>query len=903
MDADLRIATISPRSFLFFIVANIGADAVHRPLAVTYRQGRGHGPGRTPENGRQRVRQVVQDCARAVDILTDSGNRAAIEAELSMAAAEHRRGRRSSEQPETQRVQVPDQPQPSLADDMFFRPPQSDPSQQRPPDSSPVVTTDAVREFPFISSCLRLALNRVESGARFSDVREQPLNTTFRDDVLEYGAVVIDLSDLDNVMYGIIGSKITYVGAEGSTFAGTWGWDSVESKYHGPPPVLYLDNSSGRTPFSASAYMARFDYPEALDGLERLQQHGIVDANTLRYIWPTSLTGSSGNSTTAEPTVSMGDDDANVQETVSTLASLAHSEALDLEAYRKFIIFPNFQTHLQKRLLEDSENLRPFGASAQLLPLAYAGRRHLDLAALRNLTYEHVANTLDSAELSDTRALSICIDTMEGSLTPLLESVARHKSIRDVCFLQGPSRISDDRSAEVFSQICSSPLGSAILSSRNLFVTCAFSAPLRRAVWLRDPKTGARLVPPALRSVFPVQHMFVRQQFIPEEQVEPQDFRDWEADQDEDEGDDEEEDEQDHSGNPTFRPCHFFLGDALLKPEPFVRGFLQYCLSGLEDDRLVSFAATKLSPSIDTQGNPISPLPAENLAIREILSVQSSSQATSTADSDVTQPTEENWPPPSPLEPGSWVVVVSNEWYTTRKRRESRRRYLSWGYSGDSRIGVPIVRYAFLRARRRISITLSNTDAATGLSEHLGHLVGPDSIEVVGGVEAFLRKTLDMSEVDHQGLLNDACSSVEETKTKLRTRWCLGEWPNADLPADMDLLKVLDDGAARAILKDFFADATHTQGALAVAVRDHDSPVEPLSRWYPELAAISPSLAPVPRDGALFRSLNEKHTVGGSSPLGTLRQLELPNPYKTRKNNIQKSSTWIYTPPIIVPST
>ncbi len=289
MSRESLIATVAPRSFLFFIIANVGApgpEGPHRPLAVTYRHGRTPGPGRDIENEWRRVRQVVQDCARAVDILTCPTNRVAIEAEMSLAAAEHRGGRCPEAPP---RVQVPDLPQPSLADRVFWRgPPPADPEQTPPPDSPPWVDAGAIREFPFISTCLRVALTRLHDdgggpGARVDDVQERPLATVFRDDALEYGAVVIDISDLDAVRYGIVGSKISYVAGDGGGFSGIgMGWfDRIESRYEGPHPVLYLDNSGAQTPLSAAAFMAKFGLEEAPDGAERLDQHDIVEPRAL----------------------------------------------------------------------------------------------------------------------------------------------------------------------------------------------------------------------------------------------------------------------------------------------------------------------------------------------------------------------------------------------------------------------------------------------------------------------------------------------------------------------------------------------------------------------------------------------------------------------------------------------
>jgi len=180
--------------------------------------------------------------------------------------------------------------------------------------------------------------------------------------------------------------------------------------------------------------------------------------------------------------------------------------------------------------------------------------------------------------------------------------------------------------------------------------------------------------------------------------------------------------------------------------------------------------------------------------------------------------------------------------------------------------------------------------AAAGLG--LEQLAGPDFIDVVGGVEAFLRETAPG--VD--GLL--VGEHVEETARMLRARWQLGEWPNEDLPADMDLLSILDDSAARAVFRDFLADAAHVRGNLAMALQAR--PEGP--SWYPALATIAPStLAPVPRDEAVFRSLDEKDAADGANSLGTQGRLSPPAvAYAPYKPTEEKSSSWVYGPPVIM---
>jgi hypothetical protein len=476
---------------------------------------------------------------------------------------------------------------------------------------------------------------------------------------------------------------------------------------------------------------------------------------------------------------------------------------------------------------------------------------------------------------------------MDDPPTPLLETLARHKAIRDICFLQGPARANDDNSTALFSQICTSPFASALLGSKNIFITGAFSAPLRRCFWLQDPRTGDRMNSPALRSAFPVQHMFVRKQFVPIEEVEEQDPMDYDEEEEEEEEEKEEEEaEEGEDTNVTYWPCHFFLGDMLLGPERFVSGFLQYCRWIIEDTSLTSFVTTTSTLAVPaTEHASVSPLPAENMAISRQCSSNLSSSPEATADPSSGPQSAECWPLFGPLEPGSWVVVVSHDWHTTRKTRKTRRQYLSWGYPGDSLIGVPIVRYAFLRVRRRMTLP---EDAAAAV---LQQLAGPDFVDVVGGVEAFLRETA----VVGSGLVSEC---VKETAEMLRARWQPGEWPNEGLPADMDLLTVLGESAARAVFRDFLADAAHVRGNLAMALRARPDRLG----WYPALAAVVPSVVAVPRNDAVFRSLDEKAAAaGGGNPLGTQRRLTPPTvTYTPNKPTEEKSSSWISGPPVIM---
>ncbi|GAB1317085.1 Proteophosphoglycan ppg4 [Madurella fahalii] len=827
------IATTSPRSFVFYVVADVGfpgTDDSYRPLAVTFRQGHGPGPCRNGSRSGQRVLHVIQDCARIIDILTEPANRIALDAELALAVAWYRGGHYS----EPERIEIDDAPQPGYDFSALKSVWKDKPGNPERPE---LPWAPGTREFPFVSSCLRLALNRDDTyGTRLGDVQEQPLGTVFGGNKLEYGMVVIDISDLGNVRYGIVGLEISYV-ADIDIIGSPCGWDYVESRMPDREPVLHLEKARSRLPLSGTRYMKKYGLHTLTDAVKWLKRQPVADLKALSYIWPRPNIGSDSSSRTrpidSAPPVSQ---DAALDQAVARVIQDAVSyDGLNIETHRGLINHPNFQAHLINQLCQSPRILGDSESSTQLLRLAYAGHSHLNWVAYTNLTYENIAAALESAELRDAQALSICVDQLDGSPTPLFEVLARSGTIRDLCFLQDPARANDDKSSQLFSQICASPSGSSLLSSKNIFLTCAFSAPLRRRFWLLDPK-GGRLSHASLASAFPVQHMFVRQQLV----ASP--------------GDDGDEAKR-------FRPCHFFLGDALLKPVRLAAGFLQYCQSVVTDGFLFSFAAVSPRlPSCKSEfpGTAISPIPAENFAIPEWCSVSSVTAGGG-------RPAQiECWPLFQALEANSWVLLVSHEWHTDLETRHRRAELVSQGMSGDSALGVPFVRYAFLRARKRIAWP----DIA---DSSLETLVRPESIQVVGGVKEFLRETAP--EVDE--LLVDAC--FDDAVNVLRERWPAGLGP------DMDFISLLDDGTAQSILKDFLQDAVYVRENLRMAMQGM-----PRDRnWYPELLAESSRYnlrsrrgtaevtESATRNGAVFKSLHDLD-VQGQNSLGTERPVTPP---------------------------
>lgn len=267
----LTLARTSPRSFLFYIVANVGPGKTSRPLAVTYRQGHRLDPCRLgPVGGRSTtdcVALVMKECARIASILTEPANRIALEAERDLATSWY--GQDRHDPPE--QVELPDTVQPPFNFEKFQNEQQDIP--ERP-------WAAGIREFPFISTCLRVGLHSVGYGeTRLLDVQEQPLGTVFRGDKLEYGVVVFDVSDLDAVRYGLIGFHVDYTAEVDVTRTGHW--DRVEDSPPSQDPVLVLEEPRSRVFLTAAKYAKKFPSRDLDPELKQLKKLKLADPAAL----------------------------------------------------------------------------------------------------------------------------------------------------------------------------------------------------------------------------------------------------------------------------------------------------------------------------------------------------------------------------------------------------------------------------------------------------------------------------------------------------------------------------------------------------------------------------------------------------------------------------------------------
>ena len=242
--------TLPPQSYLFFIVANVGPSESHRPIAVALCQG-GYGT----QSGIQ-GHQVTRYCLQTINILSDPGNRTAIRVELDLATDFYRN---DAEEVLLPRVRLPEL-------NRWISSPELDSKRFRRWDHS-------LSQFPFIATCLQVGIGYNPADGSEDAMRKEPLGTVFYDDTLEYGMVVIDISDLNDIRYGIIGLSIR---------AAQRAFGSAEQQ-----SLLPEEKHVRRRPLSAIEYISKF-YPESSgdsllfsDVVNNLQEHPLITVSTM----------------------------------------------------------------------------------------------------------------------------------------------------------------------------------------------------------------------------------------------------------------------------------------------------------------------------------------------------------------------------------------------------------------------------------------------------------------------------------------------------------------------------------------------------------------------------------------------------------------------------------------------
>lgn len=204
-----------------------------------------------------RVHHVLEDCTRLTCILSDPTNRAALEAEMALARSWYQ-GRLQNPLP--LRPVVPDEMQPTFSNEKWKD------TRTGMPDRPELEWSGGIREFPFTSTCLRLALNADRIYfTRPGDVQEQSLDTVFH---------------LNNVGYGILGTSVIYAFED---YDPTWEiYCVVDGWKPGNMLAIQLKKSQARRPLSGTDYMHKHGMHDVTNAIERLRRHSVIKGAVIK---------------------------------------------------------------------------------------------------------------------------------------------------------------------------------------------------------------------------------------------------------------------------------------------------------------------------------------------------------------------------------------------------------------------------------------------------------------------------------------------------------------------------------------------------------------------------------------------------------------------------------------------
>ncbi|KAI1109948.1 hypothetical protein F5Y14DRAFT_455530 [Nemania sp. NC0429] len=640
--------TEGPNSWVFFAVAHIAGR--HRPVAVVSSTGDSSEPVESLQGY-----PLVACCRRAVTIFSDPENRAAVRAELALAHMYYQRG-------ESRPSEVPDPVE--LPDLRRYRGPA--PGRWRPWDH------DRVHEFPFIAACLLQGVAFDPQSGRTCRTLPEPLGTVYRDSSLEWGMVVVDITDVSAVRYGIVGFPVHRARFVPSLQAENQRYGAMGVGYFPSGELRLVDEVHHRQAMAASEYMSKFslDYENHItgDAVEHLEQViPLTSADAMSLVWPAESDDKAISSPVTEFTT--GNNELQSQNLIGLIRTMSTADDIKQAIVDEIRAIPVYKQALQRDFIKRSGQLAGTRADGRLIRLAFAQNNHLSLEQLARIHSSCVAAALDGPDSEQITSISICIDTISSTPAELVEVLSQVSRLRKIIFLQIPDRESDDASVRIFEELAARP---RMLSNIDITLTGAYSAALRKRFWL---PTTARddAVQLAPLDVFPVQQILVRHQLS--------NYR-----------------------NLAKKPIGYhygsvYLGDALLKPERFASGFLTYLATLLPggDDifdskaQLFSFSSCPGSPSADSRASSaqISPILAENWALPTCFSDGETLASPRVRD----------------MVPEGWTVIVSQQMHWNSAS--------SYSYS---------IQYAFVRPRRQRIMVDSPTLQPPTL----------DNLEVVG---------------------------------------------------------------------------------------------------------------------------------------------------------------------------
>ncbi|KAI1827832.1 hypothetical protein F4861DRAFT_291328 [Xylaria intraflava] len=556
-----------PFSWVFFVVARIAGR--HRPVAVVTSM------GYYLDDPTLQGYPLTVACHRIVTIFSDRANRLAIRAELGLANIFYAedggkvRHLEPIELPELSRIA-------GGIENFSLR--------RRPWDCG------RVSEFPFITTCLLQGVAFDAKDGGFFPVRPEPLGTVYHDSSKEWGMVVVDITDLDTVRYGIVGFSSARM---------------VFKSYEGPLRSMggilldrtifrLMDEERPRRAMLAAEFMTRWDRDylsiehnpdsEALMS-KLLAPIPLIDVDAMDLVWPPDPPNDAV--VVQQPSE---DPDGSITKLVeSTLGA----DDFDLSAFDLVRTLPDFQEILRRNVAKRSAQLGKTQSSGKLIRLAFTDKEHLGLETLPAVSVEAIGEALDVSGMSNLTSISLCIDNIIGTPARLVDTLTRAEMFRELVFLQSPTHPSDALGVQLFEELSARP---QILRRAKVVLSAAYSAALSRKTWppaiprsmVIDKKNFIQTAP---LDVFPVQQMFVRQ--------------------------------RDVDSSVKFSHFYVHIGDAFLKPNRFAYGFLLWLRNfvdgwGLVDieKRFFGFTSAPSSLAQDAvTAAEISPILTENVAV------------------------------------------------------------------------------------------------------------------------------------------------------------------------------------------------------------------------------------------------------------------------------------------------
>ncbi|KAI1213659.1 uncharacterized protein F4807DRAFT_469542 [Annulohypoxylon truncatum] len=334
------------------------------------------------------------------------------------------------------------------------------------------------------------------------------------------GLVAIDITDMNNLKYGIM------------TFRIPADEDAID---------ISIDNDTTKA-ISASQYVARYLQHNDLQAddmikAEELAKFSLITEGLMYFSWPTHDWTCRLFST---PESHLGTRPLVDQCLDVLIHSTSEIESFDMSIFELPLLIPGFKARLQRRLFAALKNLECHNSVGQLLALVFNGATQLPLVQLKGLSAKVLESALKTEELKNVTELSLQVNNFWSSPDHIIDVISCGPSIRHVCFLLGPPEARNSlRSIDLLEAIGKRP---ELLKRIKVTFTAAYSRMENHMVWNR---WGNSFHPPS--EVFPILNMMVTCRFGKK---------------------------GDEPARPIERSLYF--GSGLLTAEAFTAGFLRW---------------------------------------------------------------------------------------------------------------------------------------------------------------------------------------------------------------------------------------------------------------------------------------------------------------------------------------